>query len=90
MSSTDGAGHNGGHPAGHLPLTPEEVDSLTNVQLLQVALKQSLLFGPFIDTKFYAFSSRQRSGVVDKPLPLYASGAILRAHSTHFEGCEYS
>ncbi|THH23050.1 hypothetical protein EUX98_g8130 [Antrodiella citrinella] len=53
---------------------------------LQTAFKTALTGGVFIDTKFYAFSRRRSSGVVDKPLAVYANSSILRAASPYFEG----
>lgn len=57
--------------------------------LLQVALRKAVTGGSFIDTKFYAFSRRRSTGVVDDPLPVYANSEILRAASTYFDGCMY-
>ncbi|KAI0088862.1 hypothetical protein BDY19DRAFT_946409 [Irpex rosettiformis] len=54
--------------------------------LLQEVLRLSLTDGSFIDTKFYAFSRRRSTGVVDEPLPVYANSGMLRANSKYFDG----
>jgi hypothetical protein len=73
-----------------LPLLPglsiSEIASMTQTQLMQVALKRSLAQGSFVDTKFYAFSRRRTTGVVDEPRPIYANSAILKARSPYFAG----
>ena len=56
--------------------------------ITQAAVKQSLVEGAFVDTKFYVFSRRRSSGVVDKPMALYTNSAILTVSSKYFEGCE--
>ena len=56
--------------------------------ITQAAVKQSLLGGEFIDTKFYAFSRRSVAGVVDTPKPVFANSAVLKVSSKYFEGCE--
>ncbi len=58
--------------------------------LIQEVLRLSLTDGSFIDTKFYAFSRRRSTGVVDEPLPVYANSEMLRASSRYFDGCQYS
>lgn len=58
----------------------------TNKKLFtQAAVKHSLLGGAFIDTKFYAFSRKRGSGIVDRPKAVYANSAILRAASKYFD-----
>lgn len=70
-----------------LPAIPSQVEQK---HLLQTAFKLALTGGTFIDTKFYAFSRRRSSGLIDKPLPLFANSSILRAACPYFEGREYS
>ena len=70
------------HFAPSVPFAPERKT------ITQAAVKASLRAGAFVDIKFYAFSRRQASGVVDKPQALYANSAILRASSKYFEGCK--
>ncbi|KAI0684904.1 hypothetical protein BC835DRAFT_1387101 [Cytidiella melzeri] len=67
-------------------LTSFNTPFLDKQGLIQVALRQSLTSGSFIDTKFYAFSRRRSTGVVDEPLAVYANSAMLRAGSKYFEG----
>lgn len=62
---------------------------MSNLQVLQAALNHSMANGSFIDTKFYCFSRLRRTGVVDKPLPVYANSAVLQIHSSDFDGCEF-
>lgn len=69
------------------PLTTLTTPSLDKKGLMQVALRQSMTGGSFIDTKFFAFSRRRSAGVVDEPLPVYASSALLRTASKYFDGC---
>lgn len=57
--------------------------------ITQAAVKVSLTGGAFIDTKFYAYSRKRSSGVVDTPQAVYASSAILKATSKYFDGCKY-
>lgn len=66
----------------------EEIAVLTKPQILQLALQQSLQNGPFYDTIIWAFSRRRSDGVVDKPLSIHANSVVLRANSSHFDGCE--
>ncbi|KAI0826425.1 hypothetical protein BC629DRAFT_1587220 [Irpex lacteus] len=60
--------------------------TITNTQmdktkLMQAAIRSSLNDGLFIDTKFYAFSRRRSTGVVDKPRPLYVNSNLIRGGS---------
>ncbi len=65
------------------PLLPNADNKLVT----QAAVRQSLTGGTFIDTKFYAFSRKRSSGVVDTPRAVFANSAILRATSKYFDGC---
>ncbi|KAJ3558090.1 hypothetical protein NM688_g1119 [Phlebia brevispora] len=68
----------------HLSLT--SLAPTTDRKLVsQAAMRESLTGGTFVDTKFYAFS-RKSSGVVDKPMAVYANSALLRHASKYFEG----
>ncbi len=69
-------------------LSANDIAALSKPQLLQLALQESLESGPFNDTKIWAFSCRRSNGAVDKPLPLYANSAVLRANSAYFDGCK--
>lgn len=69
-----------------LPVLPSHIEQKDR---LQTAFKLSLTGGVFIDTKFYAFSRRKSSKVVDRPLPVFANSSMLRAASPYFEGCEW-
>lgn len=69
-------------------LSANDIASLSKPQLLQLALQDSLESGPFNDTKIWAFSRRRSNGAVDRPLPLYANSAVLRANSAYFDGCK--
>ena len=60
------------------------MSSFTPNQRLRVALNSSLMNGIFYDTKFLAFSCRKTSGVVGRPLGIYANSAILKSQSTYF------
>ncbi|KAI0681974.1 hypothetical protein BC835DRAFT_1402058 [Cytidiella melzeri] len=62
------------------------ISSLDKQGLMQAALRQSLTSGSFVNTKFYAFSRRQSTGVVNEPLAIYANSAMLTAGSTYFAG----
>jgi len=66
-----------------IPLFP---NALQTSDYLRTALNWALTEGVFIDTKFYVFSRRQRSGRVDKPVPIYDNSAMLRASSSYFDG----
>ena len=44
---------------------------------LEVALKDSIASGTFIDTKFYIFSRREASGRVCSPRALYCNSSVL-------------
>ncbi|KAI0826417.1 hypothetical protein BC629DRAFT_78835 [Irpex lacteus] len=68
-----------------LPVPHDQILSMSKPQLMQVALKHSLSAGFFIDTKIYAFSRRRLDGTVDKPRPIYANSALLRANSFYFD-----
>ena len=57
-------------------------------QITQSAVKNSLAGGEFIDTKFYAYSRRTITATVDRPKPVYANSAVLKASCKYFEGCE--
>lgn len=52
--------------------------------ITQAAVKLSLTEGAFVDTKFYAFSRKTSSGMVDKPVALYANSAVLKVSSKYF------
>ncbi|KAF7790011.1 hypothetical protein EIP86_000959 [Pleurotus ostreatoroseus] len=68
-------------------LTISSLPSDTDKKLVtQAAIKHSLAGGSFIDTKFYAFSRKRASGVVDTPKAVYANSAILSASSKYFDG----
>lgn len=73
-----------------LPIPYDQLSSLSKPQLMRVALKHSLSAGFFVDTKIYAFSRRRLDGTVDKPSPIYANSALLRANSSYFDSCKYS
>ena len=64
------------------------MSSFTPYQRLRVVLNSSLTDGNFYDTKFYAFSRRNKCGVIDRPLGVYGNSAILKAQSTYFTHCE--
>jgi hypothetical protein len=59
-------------------------------EIMQAVLKMSLTGGSFLDTKFYAFSRKRSTGIVDEPRPVYANSALLRASSKYFDGCKQS
>ncbi len=69
--------------SGLLPAFPV---SLEREKFLEAAYKASLTGGVFFDTKFYVFSRRRNSGVVDTPRAVYANSAILRRSSQYFIG----
>ncbi|KAI0088866.1 hypothetical protein BDY19DRAFT_906358 [Irpex rosettiformis] len=89
MSEGDNTAAQGGIPGGHplLPMGSDELATMSKLQIVQVALKHSLAIGSFVDTKLYAFSRRRDgTGIVDRPLPVYANSAMLRVHSSYFDG----
>ncbi|KAH8101819.1 hypothetical protein BXZ70DRAFT_1007060 [Cristinia sonorae] len=65
------------------PVIPSHIE---RKHLLQTAFKLALTGGTFIDTKFYAFTRRGLSGVVDTPQAVFANSSILRAACPYFEG----
>lgn len=68
-------------------LSTISLSSATDRKLItQAAVKRSLTAGTFVDTKFYAFSRKKKTGVVDKPMALYANSMVLRMSSKYFEG----
>ena len=73
------------HSQALVPRVPDSPDKATAVQS---AVKLSLTNGAFIDTKLWAYSRRRPDGVVDRPRPLYANTAILKASSRIFEACK--
>ncbi|KAI0338353.1 hypothetical protein BDW22DRAFT_707512 [Trametopsis cervina] len=67
-------------------LAPFDMLSLDKQMIMQRELGRSLIGGSFADVKFYAFSRRRSTGVIDKPLPVHANSALVRASSAYFEG----
>ncbi|KAI0645432.1 hypothetical protein C8Q79DRAFT_911621 [Trametes meyenii] len=61
------------------------VSSLPREAVLRSALLASASGVPFEDVKFYAFSRRSASGLVDTPMPLLANSAHIRKASSHFD-----
>ena len=59
---------------GFLPWTNAKMDP---PHFLLDALKDSIVSGTFIDTKFYVFSRRDGSGRVGSPRPLYCNSRVL-------------
>ena len=56
---------------------------------MQLGYKLSLDSGSFVDTKFFAFSRRDPSGIVCGPRPIYANSWMLKAKvPQYFESCE--
>ena len=51
---------------------------MTQPEVLHAALNDSITYGRFIDTKFYVFSRREKSGRVGTPKALFANGRVLR------------
>ncbi|KAI0930630.1 hypothetical protein AcW1_009269 [Taiwanofungus camphoratus] len=52
--------------------------------VLRAALIANITGGNFTDTRFYVFSRRTASGMVDKPIPTYANSLTLQKASSHF------
>ncbi|OBZ67212.1 hypothetical protein A0H81_12855 [Grifola frondosa] len=59
--------------------------SLTRQQISQCAFNSSIVDRSFEDTKFFVFSRRSASGVIDTPRPLFANSLLMRKASSHFE-----
>ena len=74
------------HRASLQTLTTFSTPLLDKNGLVKVALRESMTGGSFINTKFYAFSRRRTTGIVDSPLPIYASSELLKAESQYFRG----
>lgn len=55
---------------------------------LATALAKSMDTGHFLDTKFYVFTRRQKSGEVDLPKAIYANSYILKKRSSYFNDCQ--
>lgn len=72
-----------------LGLSVRELESMIKPQIILVTLKQTMAAGTFVDAKFYAFSRRRGSNLVNKPLPVYANSTILAAQSSYFAGRTY-
>lgn len=60
------------------------LDQMVN-PTLEAALFESLTTGQFYDTKLYAFSRKDPSGVVNTPVGIFASSSILKEHSVYFK-----
>lgn len=72
-----------------LPI-PADVEKTPDA-LIKLAAKLSLTNGSFIDTKFFAYSRRNQSGVVYAPKAVYANSYMLRVKAPeYFEPCESS
>lgn len=50
---------------------------MSQTESLHAALNDSITSGRFIDTKFYVFSRRDRSGRVGTPKALFANSRVL-------------
>jgi len=50
---------------------------MSQTESLQAALNDSITSGRFIDTKFYVFSRRDKSGRVGTPKILFANNRVL-------------
>lgn len=71
------------------PFIPADVDKQP-VSLMKIAAKKSLDTGIYVDTKFYLFSKRKRSGIVCAPRAVYSNSWLLRARlPTYFEPREF-
>ena len=51
---------------------------MSQTEELHAALNDSITSGRFIDTKFYVFSRRDKSGRVGTPKALFANSRVLR------------
>ncbi|KAH9895071.1 hypothetical protein C8Q73DRAFT_645496 [Cubamyces lactineus] len=61
------------------------VASSSREDVLRAALLASVNGSSFEDVKFFAFSRRNREGLVDKPMPVLANSTLLRKASSHFD-----
>ncbi|KAF7790010.1 hypothetical protein EIP86_000958 [Pleurotus ostreatoroseus] len=60
--------------------------STSHVLTTRVVMRQSIVGGTFIDTKFYAFSRRAKDrGVVEYPQAVYTNSTILMRSSSYFD-----
>ncbi|PIL34172.1 hypothetical protein GSI_03883 [Ganoderma sinense ZZ0214-1] len=57
----------------------------SRTQLLQTAMLASFEGKKFEDVKFWVFSRRMRSGVVDQPKSLVANNALVRKATSYFD-----
>lgn len=72
-------------PNGKLSIAPIPADlDKSPVVLMQLASKISLDSGNFVDTKFYAYSRRSKSGGIYSPKAIYANSWILRAKAPQY------
>jgi len=58
-------------------LQPAPNPTMSQTELLHAALNDSIASGRFIDTKFYVFSRRDKSGRVGTPKALFANSRVL-------------
>ncbi|KAI0633353.1 hypothetical protein C8Q77DRAFT_1157567 [Trametes polyzona] len=65
--------------------TTKTLQTATRAQVSQYAIPGGIRSGTFEDVKFYLFSRRNHSGLVDTTRPLYANSALLRKASPHFD-----
>jgi hypothetical protein len=83
------SGGQSGVAAHSAALIPANI-SKDSVDLMKILVKQALVSGDYLDTKFYAYSRRKSSGTVYAPKAVYANSYVLRAKvPEYFEPCEF-
>ncbi|TFK54297.1 hypothetical protein OE88DRAFT_1806055 [Heliocybe sulcata] len=73
-----------GVPQDGRPMLPQDEQPMLPLPLWK-SLSRSITSGSFMDTRFFAYSRRQRSGRVDWPRPVYASSTLLKENSPYFQ-----
>lgn len=68
------------------PRTPSP--PMTREQSMHAALKQSIVGGMLLDTRFHLFSRRKPSGVIDKPRTVFAISTTLIEASLELDKCQ--